>query len=98
MSLIRTMNEDERMRISTQKIVLGRNRNGTLPGIIQWNSTFFEFRVKFEFLKLILETRLEKLDFSSKLEHYPKRIRNISLKLDISPKQIEILWGKLLMN
>jgi hypothetical protein len=35
---------------------------------IQWNSKKAEFRVKFEFLKLRLETRLEKLDFSSKLD------------------------------
>ena len=34
--------------------------------IIQWNSKKAEFRVKFEFLKPRLETRLEKLDFSSK--------------------------------
>ena len=34
--------------------------------IIQWNSKKAEFRVKFEFLKPRLETRLEKLGFSSK--------------------------------
>jgi hypothetical protein len=32
----------------------------------KWNSKKAEFRVKFEFLKPRLGTRLEKLDFSSK--------------------------------
>ncbi len=53
----------------------GRCRSGPVGAglgrsvpVIQWNSKKAEFRVKFEFLKPRLETRLEKLDFSSKLD------------------------------
>jgi hypothetical protein len=51
--------------------------------LIQWNSKKAEFRAefraKFEFLKLRLETRLEKLDFSSKLTRNPTRKTRIFL-------------------